>query len=303
MKPVNEMVGEKMVNIEKVNGRGREQQMGQTRKPNLDNDQQFKEKYGPWALVTGASAGIGAAFSEELAAKGLNVVLLARGEERLLQLASRLENQYGVDVRTASVDVSAENFMDAVHSVTDDLEVGLVVNNAGVAEKGPFLDNDLEGELRTLYVNNRAPITLAHAFGRRMRDRGRGGIIFIGSTIGFAPAPYFSNYAASKSHLLYLSDGLGYELREHGVDVLTVSPGPTKTDMLVRMIGDASMPGIPQMAPRDVAVIGLRALGRKASVVPGMRNSFMAFMISRLLPRRLSTTMLGKTNRTLIETS
>lgn len=269
----------------------------------MKQSEQFLEKYGPWGLVTGASAGIGAAFAEELAEKGLNVVLLARGEERLLQVANRLESEYGVDVRTAPVDISSEDFMDAVHAVTDDIDVGILINNAGVAEKGPFLDNDLDGELRTLYVNNRAPITLAHAFGRKMRDRGRGGIIFVGSTIGFSPAPYFSNYSGSKSHLLYFGDGLGYELREQGVDVLTVSPGPTKTDMLVRMIGDASMPGIPAMAPREVAVIGLDALGKKASVVPGVRNSFMAFMMSRLMPRRLSTSMLGKINRSLILTS
>jgi short-subunit dehydrogenase len=125
----------------------------------------FVERFGQWALVTGASSGMGEAFARRLAAIGLNLVLVARREDRLRKLADDLQRQHSVDARVVVADLSRDDFMPLIEQATEDLQVGLVVNNAGSATAGRFLDNDLDSELALLHLNNRAPLILAHHFG------------------------------------------------------------------------------------------------------------------------------------------
>ena len=149
----------------------------------------FIERYGPWALVTGASAGIGAEFARQLSEMGLNLVFVARRRKRLEDLARDLESRSKVQVRIVTADLSQPDFLQLILSVTNSLEVGLLVNNAGFGLAGHFLEHALEEELRLLDVNCRAPLILTHVFGRQMAERKRGGIIFVSSVSGYIATP------------------------------------------------------------------------------------------------------------------
>lgn len=255
----------------------------------------FAKKYGPWAIVTGASSGLGMAFAREIASRGVSVVLVARRSEPMEALAADLEREQGVSTRVAVVDLAREDLTTALVPATDDLEIGLLVNNAGFSNTGDFVDNPLERELELLHVNCRAPLILAHRFGRAMRARGRGGIIFTSSVAGFAACPTWTNYAASKSYDLLFAEGLALELAPSGVDVVALCPGATRTGFQsVAAIDVARMPGSSLLVaePGAVARTGLDALGRETTVVHGMINNAQVFGM-RFLPRWLSARMAG----------
>src|SRR5262249_29465053 len=188
------------------------------------------DRFGPWALVTGASSGIGEAFARRLAELRMNLVLVARREDRLRRLADELQGRHMIGTRVVSADLSRDDFLPVIEQATADLEIGLLVNNAGLGTVGKFLDNDLNAELAMIYVNNRASLILAHHFGRLMRARHRGGMIFVASFRGFAGVPAMSNYAASKAHSLVFAEGLARELQNDGVTVQALCPGATRTE-------------------------------------------------------------------------
>lgn len=257
----------------------------------------FKDKYGPWALITGASSGIGAEFARQVAAQGLNLVLVARREERLRSLARALEAAHPIQVKIIPVDLTALDFLPVIQQATDDLEIGLLVNNAGVMPTGRFLDQDLENELRQLDLNSRAPLILAHHFGRKMAERGRGGILFLASMVAFQGTPSVAHYAATKAFDLILAEGLHVELKPAGVDVLALAPGFTATELA----GDLDFSGLPikPMRVDPVVQAALRALGRRSLVIPGWQNQFLYWMVKHLLPRSANTAIFGKIFGTL----
>jgi short-subunit dehydrogenase len=156
----------------------------------------------------------------------MNLVLIAPHEHRLRQLADDLNSRHSVSTRAVPVDLSQDDFLAIIEQATDDLQIGLLVNNAGIATTGKLLDNDLGSELALLHVNNRAPLILAHHFGRSMQKHGRGGMIFVSSTVALAGVPSWGNYAASKAHDLVFAEGLAGELRKDGISVLALCPGP-----------------------------------------------------------------------------
>ena len=225
----------------------------------------FLARFGPWAVVTGASSGIGEAFARQLAAKGIHLVLVARREDRLQRLAEELRETNGVETRIVPVDLAGENFLPVVEQATNDLEIGLLVNNAGVLSAGRFLDHDLRDELNQLNVNTRAVLTLAHHFGRRMRERRRGGVIFLASTVAFAGVPGMSAYAASKAHVLSFAEGFAAEVAGDGIAVLALCPGPTSTEIWPT----GATPSLP-MRPEAVADLALRKLGKRTTTVAGL---------------------------------
>ncbi len=247
----------------------------------------FLERFGPWALVTGASSGIGDAFARRLAGMGMNLVLVARREDRLWKLAEELQSRHSVSTRVIPVDLSRDDFLPAIKQATDDLQIGLLVNNAGIATSGKFLENDLGSELAMLHINNRAPLILAHHFGRSMRKQGRGGIIFLSSSVAFVGVPLWSNYAASKAHDLVFAEGLAKELRRDGISVLALCPGATQTELW-----PSGAKPLLAMQPNVVVDVGLRKLGRKTTVVAGWINSISA-LSTRLLPRSWNTAIFG----------
>jgi hypothetical protein len=245
----------------------------------------FQERYGPWALVTGASSGIGAEFTRQLAARGLSLVLVARRTNRLDDLARELSKRYNVQIEVITADLSKPDFMSSIRPATQSLEIGLLVNNAGFALTGPVLDHSLEAELSLLDVNCRAPLILAHEFGGKMLERRRGGIIFLASLAGFMSFPMWANYAASKAYNLFMGEAMWGELRDRGVDVLALCPGATRTEF-GEVAGVESVGGF-AMTVEPVVSVALRKLGKKASVIAGWRNRILYFL-EKFMPRRLS---------------
>lgn len=260
----------------------------------------FRQKYGPWALITGASSGIDAEFARQLAEKGLNLILVARRKERLEDLTKELKNQQNIQVKTIPLDLTRPDFMTSLRPVTDSVEVGLLINNAGVIVTGKFLENDLEGELRMLDINCRTPLILAHEFGQKMIKRKRGGVIFLASMVAYQGTPFTTTYASTKAYNLLLAEGLSYELKEEGVAVLALSPGFTNTEMLEGM--DFSHMPIKPMPVKPVVTSALKALGHKSSVIPGVMNQFMNFLGKYLFTRSADTTMFGEMMGRLEET-
>ena len=187
----------------------------------------FKDKYGPWAFIAGASQGIGGAYSEEAAKRGLDVVLMARGKEALDAKAAELTATYGVETRTLAGDLAAPDVVDQVRTVTDDIEVGLFVYNAAMAPAGDFLDVPVEDHQRSILMNCTTPTALTHHFAAKMRERGRGGLALIGSMGGLEGSIHFSSYNAGKAFEWVLAETLWAELKPFGVDATCQLVGAT----------------------------------------------------------------------------
>ncbi|OGT64881.1 MAG: hypothetical protein A2W69_01390 [Gammaproteobacteria bacterium RIFCSPLOWO2_02_47_7] len=249
---------------------------------------EFKQKYGPWALITGASSGIGMEFARQIAEKGLNLVLVARREDRLKTLAEELRGKHSIDVKIIGADLSGDDFLPILKKATSNLEIGLLINNAGLTTTGTVIDNTLEDELNLLHVNCRAPLMLAHEFGKQMRDRKRGGMIFLGSLLSFASVPYWANYAASKSYDLMLAEGLAAEMKEHNVDVLALCPGFVRTEFAEF----AKLNDLMAMNVQPVVSLALRKLGKSRAAIPGIMNKLNA-LSTRLQPRFLNSLIFG----------
>jgi len=260
----------------------------------------FCSRYGPWALVAGASEGLGAEFARQLAAKGLHIAPVARRRALLDRLAHELETEYGVEVRPLSIDLSRPDAASLLREETRDLEVGLVVYNAALSPIGPFLDRDLDEKLRTLDVNCRTPLILAHEFGKVMAERGRGGLLLMSSMSGLQGSPLIATYAATKAFGLVLGEGLWEEFRGRGVDVLAFCAGATRTPNY-----EASAPRkIPRLAPAvmepaAVAAEALASLGRTPSAIAGRGNRIGSLLMHRLLPRRVAVEIMGRTARSM----
>ena len=253
----------------------------------MSND--FAQRYGPWALVTGASSGIGREFARQAAARGLNVVLTARRAERLEALADELAMRHAVDTRVVAVDLCYDDFLTPIRAATTGLEVGLLVNSAGFSRTGPLLDMDPDDMTRMLNLNCRAPLLLTREFGPAMRARRRGGVVIVASVAGFVGTPLWSLYAATKGFDLLLGEGLAAELRGDGVDVLTPAPGTTRTEFLDL----AGLDDFMALDAADVVAHALTRLGRSDVVVPGWfyRGGTLAM---RFLPRAVNRAVFGR---------
>jgi short-subunit dehydrogenase len=254
----------------------------------------FLSRYGPWALVAGGSQGLGAAFADELAARGLNLLLIARRPGPLEETAESLRSRHGVQVRTAAVDLSLPGFLPLVQAAAEGLEIGLLVCDAANAHTGLFLDAGLEACLQILDTNCRAPLSLIHGFGGLMAGRGRGGIVVMSSLSAFWGSPYVAVYGATKAFLLNLSEALGHELGARGVDVTVCTAGPVLTPNYVASKPAGVGPSALEMMPQKVASLALRALGRKHLVVPGALNRLAQLFMGRLVPRRAAVSLLAR---------
>jgi short-subunit dehydrogenase len=237
-----------------------------------------------WALVVGASDGIGAAFAAELAARGSDLILVARRAALLDGLADFLRAKHSVDVRTIAVDAATPDGVAAIAGVPEDVE--LLVCNAALGPIGAFLDLTPAELDAMLDLNCRSTVHLSHSFGTRMAGRGRGGIILLSSMASYQGAALVAHYAATKAYLRVLAEGLWAELRPHGVDVLACCPGLVATPTFARTNPEPAGWLVPApLDPRAVARESLAALGRQPVLIPGWRNRLLA-SASGLLPRR-----------------
>lgn len=263
----------------------------------------FVQRYGPWALVAGASEGLGAAFAGELARRGLNLVLVARRAEPLEKTAGALRSGFGIQVKTVSLDLYEPGFMAALMRGVGDVEIGLLVCDAARAHTGRFLEAGIDEYLRVLDTNCRAPLSLIHHFGGIMAQRGRGGILVMSSLSAFWGSPYATVYGATKAFLLTLSEGLWKELGDRGVSVTVCTAGPILTPNYIAGKPPGSGPSAIEMTPAVVAGAALAGLGRVPLVVPGTLNKFARFLMGRLLTRKAATRMLGNSTGAIYERS
>ncbi len=252
----------------------------------------LKEKYGDWALVTGASSGIGKEFARELAKQGFNLVLVARRQAELEQLGKELEDAYSIQTRKTVIDLTQEGSVQALYDSVADIDIGLVIPSAGVDEMGEFLDKDYQSLERMIKLNVTAPTELAHVFGRKLANRKKSGIILVSSLFAYQGIPHFATYAATKSYILTLGEALTVEMRKQGIDVLTLSPGLTATPFADGLKMNLNLLPMIAQNPRSVARTGLSNLGRKMSIVSGYLNKFYAWE-NRLIPRSWPVNLFG----------
>lgn len=247
------------------------------------------ERYGPWAVVTGASSGIGRAFAEHLAGVGFSLILVARGEDRLKSLAEELGGRHGTACDIVARDLADDASASELIAHTRNRDVGMVVLAAGFGTSGPFLEGDLKSELNMIDLNCRAVGALAHGYGQVLKARGGGTMVLLSSLVAFQGVPGAANYAATKAYVQTLAEGLRIELRAHGIEVLAVAPGPVATGFAAR----AGMSMSTSQGPDSVAAASLAALGKWGTVRPGWQSLLLESALSPL-PRRLRSRILGR---------
>ena len=250
-------------------------------------DKGFQARYGPWALITGASNGIGKALAAQLAARSINVVLVARNRQALQGIADDLRGSHHVETIVIAADLADPNAVDSLDDQTRDVDIGLVILAAGFGTAGAFAEATSVPELEMIAVNISAVARLTHTFARRLVIRGRGGIILFGSLLGWQGVPGLANYSATKAYVQSLAEGLHHELAPRGVDVLSVAPGPVQSGFGAR----AGMTMKFATTPDVVARKAVAALGRRVTDVPGFRAKFLTAALSTL-PRRLRVRVL-----------
>ena len=218
------------------------------------------DRYGPWAVVAGGSEGVGRSFATQLAEAGIHLLLVARKPGPLEEAAAACRKR-GVEVRTLALDLTASDAVAQVAAAVADVEVGLLVLNAGAATHGEeFLDGDLAAFQRDIDLNLTVPLALIHHFARPMRERRRGGILLVGSLAGYLGSSRHTVYGGVKAFGRIFAEGLWLELREHGVDVLELVLGVTRTPAMARVGLDFEVPGLAVAEPDDVAREGLERL-------------------------------------------
>ena len=260
------------------------------------NTLSFKEKYGPWALVAGASYGLGRAYADALARRGLNLVLLARGKEQLENTAKEISAGYHVEVIYHAVDLS--DFEKTKAIVTNlNVPIDLMVYNAAYCPIGLFENIGEEQLALAQAVNVRTPLLLAKLVSAAMIQRKRGGILLMSSLAGGQGSPRLQTYAATKAFNAVLAEGLWKELKPHGIDVTACIAGAILTPGYQQAEKTKPAPGT--LPASKVAEAALRSLGKKPIIIPGAVNKIARVVMTRLLPRKAAINMMGSNTQGL----
>jgi len=252
--------------------------------------------YGEWALVAGASEGLGAAFAVGLARRGYKLLLLARRPAPLEALAQTLQLEHKVEAVAAAVDLAAPDLLEKVTPLLAGRALGVLVHNAAYSPLGALIEQPREQSLRALDVNCRSSLELLHLVLPAMVSRGRGAVVLMSSLTAFQGSPYTSVYGATKAFELTLAEGLWAELKPKGVDVLACCAGATRTPGYLRaMPGKA--PG--ELEPEAVAEAALNALGKGPLLIPGRFNRFASLLMRRLMTRKQTISMMASQTKKL----
>ena len=248
----------------------------------------FNNTYGPWALITGASDGIGREFAHQLADKGLNIILVARNEANLNELSEKLINLYQINTMVISLDLSKEDSNKTLINNIKTYDIGLFILAAGFGSTGLFFKNNLLNEVNMLQLNCQTVLTQCFLFGQFLESRGNGGIILFSSLLAFQGTPYSANYAATKAYVQSLGEGLAPEFKSKGVDLLIVAPGPINTGFGKR----AKMMMKQSLSPDVVANQSLNALGNRTTIRPGWLSKLLGWSLA-LAPRWIAVKIIG----------
>lgn len=259
----------------------------------------MRARYGEWALITGASAGLGVEFARAVAREGMSCVLTARREDRLNDLAAELEKRHRIETRVIAVDLASAEGADRLAEACGDLEIGVVVNNAGFGYSGRFDKQDADRLRELVMVNCAAPVVLISRLLPGMLERGRGAVIITGSVAGRQPLPLHGVYSATKAFDMLLGESLYVELRDAGIDVLVLEPGSTETEFQ-EIAGEIPHSG---QSAAEVVEVAMAALGQQPTVIAGWWNWARAMVPARIMPRSLVSYVAHDTmkNRTPVE--
>jgi short-subunit dehydrogenase len=255
-----------------------------------------KTQFGPWALITGASSGIGREFARQIAASGINLVLVARRETLLKETGAELTRQFGVEHRVIVADLSEDGSVKSVASATDDLDIGLIVSNAGTGNPGKFLSADRNELTARLRLNTLSHLDIACRFCSRLSRRKRGGILFVGAMGAEIGIPYMANDAAAKAYVQSFAQALHVELKPLGVHVTVLPPGMTDTPVLAKFgLNPQNMPMKPMKVEQCVSE-GLKALQLNRSlIIPGRINRILNALVPASVVRSMMAKMFEKT--------
>ena len=254
------------------------------------------DRYGRWAVVAGASEGLGAAFASELAARGMHLVLVARRGHLLAELQEQLVTEHQVEVRCLVGDLAEPTIAASLADAVAGLDLGIIIYNAAYTSAGSFAEAPEEEIERVVDVNVRGPLRVLRTLVPAMCSNRRGAVVLMSSLSGLQGTPYISAYAASKAFNMILAEGLWYELRPHGVEVVACCAGAMRTPGYIKSY-DRDVPGM--LSPDEAARRTLDGLGRGPRLVPGLVNRFTAVLVGRLLPRRWAVRLIGRNTRHL----
>src|SRR5712671_295070 len=254
-----------------------------------------KQQFGPWALVTGASTGIGTEFARQIAAAGVNLVLVARREALLNEVGRHITRDFGVQFRALTMDLSQEGFLPKLAEDTKDLDIGLVVSNAGTGNSGEFLKLDRLLLEETLRLNTMSHLDIAHYFGRKLAERRRGGLILVGAMGAENGVPCMANDGAAKAYVHSLGEALHYEFKPLGVYVTVLAAGFTNTEVLEKFGFDSKTMPMKPMGVEQCVFEGLNALRENRSrILPGRLNRIMNALVPASFARKMEADMIGK---------
>jgi short-subunit dehydrogenase len=249
----------------------------------------LKLRYGDWALITGASSGIGEEFARALASERINLVLVARRKNRLENLSNELSTKNNINVITSITDLTSDNFLDKIIRDAEDKDISILINNAGIGKPGEFIKGDINYDSDMIKLNCMAPVVLTNYFAKKMILKKKGAIIFLGSVVAYQPSPMMASYAATKSFNFSFGNALWYELKKYGIDVLTVNPGNTITEFNRMVLDNKS---ILTRNASQVVKSALKSLGKKPNVVDGAINKILT-SFSRAVSVRLIVNITG----------
>jgi len=245
-----------------------------------------KAKYGEWAVVAGASEGLGAAWADELASHGLNVLILARSQSKLESVAEKIRANRGVTVEAMAVDLMTVTEEDVKTKIIADRGVGLFVFNAAYMAGGEFLSQPVEEHLKVSQLNINTLISFTHTMAAHMKSRGHGGIVLMGSVSGAVGTAYYSTYSSSKSFIASFSRALWYELGPHNVDVVGCTAGATTTPGYLQAAEKAgsNRNQMIEQTPEEVVIECLAGLGQTGALATGALNKLSHGLLKHLLP-------------------